>query len=246
MKITVVTVCLNSEKTIERTIKSVLNQSYKDIEYIIWDGDSKDQTKNIVKKYLSDPRLVFISKKDKGPGDALNKSFKIANGKFLNFLGADDFFYDNTVIENVCDFLKKNKELDALYGNLSYFGNKFIKRKWIVGHLSRNDLLLGLAVPFPTLFFKKELVSLYNGLDTSIDICDDFDLIFRYYYVHRRRFSYLDKMFVNMNSNGRSSTLKARLKSFFELLQIFKKYEININPYAFFLRRYVYKIKQFF
>jgi glycosyltransferase involved in cell wall biosynthesis len=70
MKITIITVCLNSEKTIERTIKSVLNQSYKNIEYIIWDGDSKDRTKKIVKKYLNDPRIVFISKKDKGPGDA--------------------------------------------------------------------------------------------------------------------------------------------------------------------------------
>ena len=246
MKITVITVCLNSEKTIEKTIISVLNQSYKNIEYIIWDGGSKDRTKKIVKKYLSDPRIVFISKKDKGPGDALNKSFKIANGKFLNFLGADDFFYDNNVIGRVCDFLKKNQELDGLYGNLSYFGNKFLKRKWVPSVYSGEDFLLGWGVPFPTLFFKKELVILYGGLDTSIDICDDFDLIFRYFYVHRRKLSYLDSMFVNMNSNGRSATFKARFKSFFEILHIFKKYKIKINPYAFFIRRYVYKIKQFF
>lgn len=246
MKITIITVCLNSEKTIERTIKSVLNQSYKNIEYIIWDGDSKDRTKKIVKKYLNDPRIVFISKKDKGPGDALNKSFKIANGQFLNFLGADDFFYDNTVIENVCSFLKKNKELDGLYGNLRYCGNKLITREWVPGHFSRHKLLLGWGIPFPTLFFKKELVDHYGGLDTSFDICDDFDLMVRYFYVHRRKLSFLDKMLVNMDSNGRSATLRSRLKSFFEIALVFKKYKININPYAFFLRRYACKIKQFF
>ena len=94
MKISIITVCYNSQKTIEKTIKSVLSQSYKNFEYIIIDGGSTDNTIEIIKKYKKKID-VFKSKKDKGIYDAINKGIKYSTGSVVSILHSDDIFYDN-------------------------------------------------------------------------------------------------------------------------------------------------------
>ena len=100
MKISVVTVCYNAADTIERTMLSVLNQTYHDIEYIIIDGGSTDGTVDIIRKY-ADKIAYWVSEPDKGIYDAMNKGIKVATGEWINFMNAGDYYYSNEVLKNV-------------------------------------------------------------------------------------------------------------------------------------------------
>ena len=100
MKFSIITVSLNSDKTIEKTINSVINQNYNDIEYIIIDGCSKDNTINIIKSYKSAIDVIIIEKDD-SLYDAINKGIKIATGDIIGILNSDDHFNNNNVISNI-------------------------------------------------------------------------------------------------------------------------------------------------
>lgn len=129
MKITIITVCYNASSTIGETIKSVINQSYKNLEYIIIDGESTDGTKEIIENYKKIFPIIYISEKDNGIYDAMNKGLDLATGDYLNFMNADDYFFNNTVVEEVVPFL--NKQYDIVYGNMEvrYKNFKFIKNE---------------------------------------------------------------------------------------------------------------------
>ena len=124
MKVSIITVCYNSELTIEDTIKSVLSQTYDDIEYIIVDGNSTDSTLNIINKY-KDQISTIVSEPDKGIYDAMNKGVELANGELIGIINSDDFYSDKNVIKNVVDTLKKD-DSDALYADLVYVDHKDI------------------------------------------------------------------------------------------------------------------------
>lgn len=113
-KISVITVCYNAENSIEKTIESVLNQNYSNIEYIIIDGKSTDNTKNILRKYR-DKITKIISEPDSGLYDAMNKGLLLATGDYVNFMNAGDIFCDNNVIKDVIE--KYNSSADVIYGN---------------------------------------------------------------------------------------------------------------------------------
>ena len=118
LKISIVTVCYNSEKYIRTAIDSVLNQTYNNIEYIIIDGASKDQTMDIVKSY-GDSIQVVVSELDKGIYDAMNKGLKLATGDYVAVLNSDDFYTNNEVIQHVVNCLEENKT-DSLFADLTY------------------------------------------------------------------------------------------------------------------------------
>lgn len=117
-KISIITVCYNSEKTIEDTIKSVVSQSYPNIEYIIIDGVSTDNTLEIVNKYQEKISKI-ISEKDNGLYDAINKGINIASGEIIAILNSDDLYQDNKVIEEVVELFRKDN-LETCYGDLVY------------------------------------------------------------------------------------------------------------------------------
>ncbi len=116
IKISVITVCKNSEAYIEKAIQSVINQTYKNIEYIVIDGDSQDKTKDIIQNY-SKHIDKFISEPDTGIYNAMNKGIKLATGSFIQFLNSDDYFYDNKVVEDVVQFIQQNPDCDIVYGD---------------------------------------------------------------------------------------------------------------------------------
>ena len=118
MRISIITVCYNSSKTIEETIKSVLSQTYNNIEYIVVDGDSKDNTPSIIAKY-SDRISQYISEPDKGLYDAMNKGLKLATGDLIGILNSDDIFHDNSVLESVVEFHNRNP-VDASISDVLY------------------------------------------------------------------------------------------------------------------------------
>ncbi len=120
MKISVVTVCFNAEKEIERTILSVINQAYNDFEYIVIDGKSNDNTMSIVNHY-ADHITKIVSEPDHGIYEAMNKGIRVSNGKYLLFMNAGDVFCDMEVLVDVRNFIEENKvDADVIYGNVIY------------------------------------------------------------------------------------------------------------------------------
>ena len=157
LKISIITVTYNSAATLEQTILSVLDQSYQNIEYVILDGGSTDETLQIIEKYKT-KISKFISEKDNGLYDALNKGIDLASGDIIGFLHSDDFYIDNTIIDQYAKTFIKNHS-DAVYSDLFYVDrndtNKII-RKWKSGNHKPNSFLHGWMPPHPTFFVKKE------------------------------------------------------------------------------------------
>lgn len=128
-KVTIVTVCLNAVNDIEKTLTSVVNQTYPNIEYIIIDGGSNDGTINIIEKYI-DKIKYYISEPDEGIYNAMNKGIKIATGEWINFMNAGDYFYQSQTVSLFIENIK-NVDADIVYGdtNCIYNGYGEIIRK---------------------------------------------------------------------------------------------------------------------
>ena len=178
-RITIITPVYNCVEYIEETIKSVLNQNYKNIEYIIVDGGSNDGTCKIIEKYLKKIN-IFISEKDEGMYDALNKGFKMATGKYLAWLNADDLYFNNCIYKTVelmeknnyqwingisGTLIKKNLKLRPLY----YYPNIILKNRLMT------PCLWG-YVPQESIIFTKKLYSKVGGINRKLKYAGDFDL----------------------------------------------------------------------
>ncbi len=157
-KVSIITVCYNSAKTIEDTIQSVVNQTYDNIEYIIIDGLSTDNTLEIVNKY-KDKITKIISEKDNGLYDAINKGIGLATGEIIANLNSDDFYIDNNVIADVVVKIEEEKS-DTLYANLYYVDaldtNKVV-RNWVSGQYKKGMFFKGWMPPHPTFFVRKKV-----------------------------------------------------------------------------------------
>ena len=178
-RITIITPVYNCVEYIEETIKSVLNQNYKNIEYIIVDGGSNDGTCKIIEKYLKKIN-IFISEKDEGMYDALNKGFKMATGKYLAWLNADDLYFNNCISKTVelmeknnyqwingisGTLIKKNLKLRPLY----YYPNIILKNRLMT------PCLWG-YIPQESIIFTKNLYSKVGGINRKLKYAGDFDL----------------------------------------------------------------------
>ena len=156
MKISIITVCYNSAATIEKTIKSLMAQTYRDIEYIVVDGDSNDSTLDIVKKY-ENQITKWISEPDNGLYDAINKGIAFATGDIIGVLNSDDIFTDNYVLENIAKFHLENS-IDASVGNIMQFNkNQKIVRKYSAENWRPDKLKIGFMPAHPAIFFKRDL-----------------------------------------------------------------------------------------
>src|SRR5690606_6026983 len=150
MRISIITVCYNSSKTIENTIKSVQNQNYPDIEYIIIDGASIDGTVDIIRKYEN---IIdkWVSEPDRGLYDAINKGISRATGLYVGILNSDDVFFENNTVEKIADFLKANAELDAVTGDIVQHRNGKIIRKYSSAKWLPHKLKIGFMPPHPSI-----------------------------------------------------------------------------------------------
>jgi len=131
VKVSIITVCLNSENFIERTIKSVLNQNYDNLEYIIIDGKSTDKTIDIIKKYeiQFNGKMIWLSEKDEGIYDAMNKGIKLSSGDWLIFMNSGDYFSDDNVVAKIIKIYNKDKnslnKTGLIYGNALVVNEEF-------------------------------------------------------------------------------------------------------------------------
>ncbi|WP_432222942.1 glycosyltransferase family 2 protein [Flavobacterium sp. TMP13] len=180
MKITIITVCYNSARTIEKTILSVANQTYKNIEYIIVDGSSKDKTVDIIEKYHT-VISKWISESDRGLYDAMNKGIAMATGDLIGILNSDDVFNNEFVLEEMANFHQKNT-IDASVGNiLQHKENGKIIRFYSSKYWIPEKLKIGFMPPHPSIFLKKELFNTLGNYDLGFRIGADYELITRFF-----------------------------------------------------------------
>jgi len=174
-KISIVTVSFNASKTIEDTIKSVLSQSYKNIEYVIFDGKSTDSTLKIVNKYKKKISKVY-SEKDNGLYDAMNKGVNLAKGDYVIFLNADDKFKDNKVVESIVKEIEDNT--DFVYGDVEFFYPKENRSVRISRTASVSDIKNGNMPPHQGTFVKRESLEKFP-FDLKYRSSADFDFFCR-------------------------------------------------------------------
>ena len=232
-KVSIITVCYNSERTVEDTLQSVINQSYPNIEYIVIDGVSTDNTLAIIDKY-KDKISIVISEKDHGIYDAINKGIKLATGEIIANLNSDDFYIDNNVIADVVTTFEKEKT-DTLYADLYYVDavdtNKIV-RYWKSKKYTEGLFLKGWIPPHPTFFVKKEVYDKHGLFDLQFKSAADYEIMLRFIHRFKTSIAYLPRVIVKMRVGGVSNaSLKNRIKANQEDR---KAWEVNdLKPHAF-------------
>lgn len=199
--ISIITPCLNSEKTIEQTINSVLNQRYTDFEYIIVDGNSSDHTVDIIKEYipLFGGRMRYISEKDDGIYDAMNKGIKLARGNVIGIINSDDW-YEKDALEKVVKFFSHN-DTDVIYGKMNILTENAQLEEYPVGDLSA--LWYKMVIPHPTVFVRTEIYKRYGVFNTQYNLSADYELMLRFYN-ENVKFLFIDSVLANFRSGGES------------------------------------------
>ena len=201
--ITIITVTYNSELFLEETIKSVLNQTYENIEYIIIDGGSTDKTLDILKKY-ENAIDYFISEPDKGMYDALNKGFSVATGKLINFCNSDDVFYSNNVIENIVkNYNKENFDCCYGYAEFTDANNKHLSYHYSLPFKKRYIVTLGSFFIQPTFFWTKDIMQKSGLFNLEYKIASDRDFIGRILLISNN-VARIDSILVKFRKHGES------------------------------------------
>jgi len=243
LKVTIVTITYNVQSTIENTLNSVVNQSYKNIEHIIVDGGSKDGTLEICKNFSHIAKIK--SEPDKGVYDAFNKGLKLATGDIIGFLNADDIFYSNNVISEIANSLNPN--IDCVYGNLEYVNIKgSVVRNWISRPYKPGLAKKAWMPAHPTFYCRKEIYERLGGYNDTFKIAGDFELCLRFLEKHGIKSKHINKKLVKMLVGGISNSgLKSKLTIYKEELRAFRLNEIKVSPLLFFFYKFK-KIVQFF
>lgn len=208
-KISIITVCFNSEKTIEDTIKSVLYQNYSNLEYIIIDGLSKDNTMKIVNSYINEFKhrgidFKIISEKDSGIYEAMNKGISIANGEIIGIINSDDW-YENNIISEVENVFEEFN-VDIVYGDLSWVleFDGCIYEKNRKSCSSFNEVKKGMVINHPTVFVKNEIYNKIGKFNEKYKIAADWDFMLRAMSYGVNTY-YLKKKIANFRFNGVST-----------------------------------------
>jgi len=239
LNISIVTVCYNSAEFIERCIKSVQSQTYENIEHIIVDGGSNDDTVKIIKA-CSDCNTTLVSEPDDGIYDAMNKSLNFVTGDVIFFLNSDDFFADDMVVENVMCKFNLDRSLEVVVAGIAYFSdNNIIKmnREWRVTPNDRIDFKCGWHPPHPGFFAKWDCYQNAGNFDLALKVSADFDLMLRFIVVHKFKLTILDIIATMMYEGGFSSSWKNRIIGNLNIILSFRKYGIYINPIVYLYRR---------
>ena len=204
MKVSVITVCFNAERTIERTICSVRDQKGVDLEYIVVDGGSSDRTNSIIDKYNQFVGL-HISEHDNGAYDAMNKGLHLATGELITFLNADDAFTHGNVLKNVVEVFSKDLTCQIVFGDVQFWEKGNLVRHYSSKHFRPWLLRFGWMPPHPGSVAKKELYKMLGGFDTSFKISADYEMFVRWLSVAKVEFRRIDDVLVNMEMGGLST-----------------------------------------
>ena len=215
MKVSIITVTLNSEKYLADCIKSVQKQGYSNIEHIIVDGKSTDGTLEIIRdheKHLSN----WISETDRGMYDAINKGISMATGDIIGILNSDDIFASENVIENIVQCFER-ENTDSVYGDLVYVkpsNTSKVIRVWKGVIYKRYRFTLGWMPAHPTFYMKRSLIEKFGPYENHYYSAADYEFMARYLYKYRISSTYLEQMVIKMRTGGASNgSLKKRLRA---------------------------------
>jgi len=206
-KITIITACYNSEKTIEQTIQSVLNQTYDNIEYIVIDGASTDGTMEIVEKYR-DRIDIIVSEEDDGVYDAFNKGIKVATGDFINFMNADDYFSTSEIIEEIACHIEEHKGVLMIHGNVRAFDERTGHWHFRGGQLILDDFEKGKMCPHQSVFTHKKLFEEFKGFDLKYKILADVDFTIKCFKNYEEKIIYIPIEIACFRLGGLSNALR--------------------------------------
>lgn len=250
MKISVITATWNSGKTVGDTLRSVLGQSYHDVEHIVKDGASSDNTLEIVGGYVDKygkarKMLRIVSGKDKGIYDAMNQGIGAATGDVIGILNSDDFFTGDDVLERVADEFSKDPGLEAIYGDIHfvkdtdltkctrYFSSRFF-RPWM--------LRFGFMPAHPSFYVRREVYEKYGLYDLDFRTSSDFEMMVRLFVKYKIHAKYVNKDFVTMRAGGESTAgLAAKRKVNRDIAGSLRKHGIRSNQLLQSLR-YVWRV----
>lgn len=244
MKISIITVCFNSASTLEKTILSVASQTYRNIEYIIIDGNSKDETVNIIKK---NETIIskWISEPDNGLYDAMNKGLKLATGEVIGILNSDDTFLSSRVIEDLAIFHQKNN-IDASVGNIvQHKKNGKIVRFYSSKRWNPQKLKIGFMPPHPAIFFKRTLFEKFGYYKLEYKIAADYELITRFFLKYKINWKYSNITSTAMLIGGLSSSGRSSYKLItLEIQSALASNSINFFPFRI-KTRFLWKLFDF-
>lgn len=247
--ISIITATYNSAETINDTIKSVLCQTNKDFEYIIVDGGSTNETIDIVKSYESEfsGRLKWVSEKDKGIYDAMNKGIKMASGDIIGILNSDDYYTSDDILQTIADAFKC-QNVDAIYGDI-HFIKDGVPDKCVRYYSSRLFspfwLRFGFMPAHPSFYCKREVFDKSGLYRLDYKIGSDYEMMVRLFRKHKISSRYVPKDFVTMRTGGASnSNLQSRLTLIKEDVKACRDNGIYTNE-LFICLKFLYKIFEF-
>jgi glycosyltransferase len=225
----------------------VASQDYQNKEYILIDGASTDWTLDII-SFLKDKINYFVSEKDNGIYNAMNKGIKASSGDIIGILNSDDFYSNNEVLSKVANIFKET-DCDCLYGDLVYVDKgdaRNIVRYWKSGEFSKRKLRMGWMLPHPTFFVKKEIYEKYGLYNLKLKTAADYEMILRLLHNDSIKVEYLPEILIKMRIGGESnSSFLNRLKGNYEDNLAWDMNNLRKPPFIRFLKP-LRKIKQFF
>ncbi|MDW5549186.1 glycosyltransferase family 2 protein [Methanosarcina sp.] len=247
LKVSVITVCYNAEKFIEQAINSVLKQRYENIEYIIIDGASTDNTVSIINKYKSKVSF-FLSESDNGMYDAMNKGITAATGDILYFLNSDDVFYDEYVITKIVNLFHKNKDIELIYGSIFVIRDPLINDSFVrsYDHMTKSSFVSD-GIYQQAIFYKAELFKKCGQFDETYKIVGDYEWLLRAFYKYNIKRKYYGDIITavfrygGMSNCDKFSSLHSEerrkvVKQYFNIYQIYN---------SKFKRAFIASIKKF-
>lgn len=247
--ISIITATYNSANTINDTIQSVLRQTNKDFEYLIIDGGSTDETIDIVKSYESEfsGRLKWVSEKDKGIYDAMNKGIKMASGDIIGILNSDDYYTSDDILQTIADAFKC-QNVDAIYGDI-HFIKDGVPDKCVRYYSSRLFspfwLRFGFMPAHPSFYCKRDVFDKSGLYRLDYKIGSDYEMMVRLFRKHKISSRYVPKDFVTMRTGGASnSNLQSRLTLIKEDVKACRDNGIYTNE-LFICLKFLYKIFEF-
>lgn len=244
MKISIITITYNSAKSLPRTLESVQSQTYPDIEHVVVDGASTDGTRKMIESYAKRHKNVrWISEKDKGIYNALNKGIAMATGNVIGFLHSDDVLFSNRSIEQIAAAFE-DKNIDVVYGDLQYCREGKIVRRWKSNAFHPCSLKYGWMPPHPTVYVRKEVYKQVGEYDEWFRISADYDMMLRIFTAGYKS-KYIPEVLVCMEVGGASNkNTKARLSKTQEDYIVLKKNHVGAG-YLTVACKQLRKLRQF-
>ena len=247
MRISIITATYNSSAHIHDCVQSVFKQSHEDIEHIIIDGASKDNTLKIIKSIPN--RIVkIVSEPDRGIYDAMNKGIRLATGDVIGILNSDDFFEGPDVIKTIVKEFQNDSSLEGVYTNLYYVKQdspQQVVRHWVSETFKEKRFFYGWHPPHPTLYLRRDVYQKYGDFNLNFSLSADFELMLRFFEKHNIKTKHLPITTIRMRLGGATSkNWENERKQNFECMEAFRANGFK-SPVLYPIYRLLPKLLQF-